>query len=897
MKKDSMVISLSKKHFRNDIYIQNADALEQSFFRTVYEQIVDNINNIIEINQKRRDAKKDLYFTLNNIIPLISGRGTGKTSTLVSTMNLLQDSQSLKKFTKMIRSKHSYSEQGKKRSVNIDEYKFLCINKIDADLLEKKESIFEVILAGMYNEFQKSYRQRTGDFREYQMRELTNEFDNIFQHFRLLNMMKTEDQMKYSSIQSLHESAMSMNLKMDFEKLVEKYLDFMESCQERNKTFLVITIDDIDMNIDNGFAYLEQIHRYLMVPNVIVLLAFDISQLLKICEKHFAQICPDKKLFGTGTQGQNNVDFWEKYVLTLTQNYIDKILPIENRVYLPGIRNENKKVYVTGYRDIDEGDVENSAQEIKWVALRKILRRTGIICDGLGKKKHYYEPDTLRQVVSFVDYLNMMDIIPQNSCLYKKNQNEVFPDIMDQINILEENLQMNIEKIYKDIVERMENEKLDPDQKRAFDEIRRQHVTRQSRSAYDFLRKTLKNSDYNQDIFLLDRAKDELQFNVDADYTYGEYMYMIYNYSHKIEKMMIHMLIALQTANLTSLYNELRIIRRQCRIMEDNTWEKLSEKQRGELEKLKEKLKKNQYEILINFRQIFDNSITGSWFVEIWKQSGDMPQAKKAIGGGKQIVFDCSQKSMMIGIESAFVYAVHVIYMLFPNVKNISLNGNIFNLKLTIDSQTHFDPWGFVVESMDYERHFQKVQNAISKLYGTEAFKNHMNENMIQTVDQIIDALKKEYSDWADRRGMFALPVYSLDVYYNLLKRLYENKESNWENSREQWEDISKPIVTVPIWNEKLDNDINQFKSKKMLEAYLRVLKKVKVQLIRQDEYYVNKMNEEKEIFLTETFMECPFVEILIGENESLGKIHTMQREIAYNLIGQALRYNFGNED
>ena len=56
--------------------------------------------------------------------------------------------------------------------------------------------------------------------------------------------------------------------------------------------YVVIAIDDIDLNIQHSFSMLEKIHRYCTVPNVIVLLALDIQQMLSIVTRHFYEVVP-----------------------------------------------------------------------------------------------------------------------------------------------------------------------------------------------------------------------------------------------------------------------------------------------------------------------------------------------------------------------------------------------------------------------------------------------------------------------------------------------------------------------------------------------------------------------------------------------------------------------------
>ena len=77
-------------------------------------------------------------------------------------------------------------------------------------------------------------------------------------------------------LETLEKLSLSWNLKESFQELVQEYLEIMkypntEDLKIENH-FLVISIDEADMNIDHGFEIIEQIRQYLMGPNIIVLL-------------------------------------------------------------------------------------------------------------------------------------------------------------------------------------------------------------------------------------------------------------------------------------------------------------------------------------------------------------------------------------------------------------------------------------------------------------------------------------------------------------------------------------------------------------------------------------------------------------------------------------------------
>lgn len=51
--------------------------------------------------------------------------------------------------------------------------------------------------------------------------------------------------------------------------------------------YIVITIDDIDLNIGLGYKMLEQIQKYFAYSRIIILVSMDYDQMRMVCEKHF----------------------------------------------------------------------------------------------------------------------------------------------------------------------------------------------------------------------------------------------------------------------------------------------------------------------------------------------------------------------------------------------------------------------------------------------------------------------------------------------------------------------------------------------------------------------------------------------------------------------------------
>lgn len=818
------IIDLSKENFVDEVFIQDfsdTDYLERALLYRVYEQTFHRIGTIVEKRHDLEQNNKNIYYKkrtkCNNIIPLLGERGTGKTSAMLSTINFLVNTEwknHRKKFFKL--------------NQNNSIPKFVCIDKIDADLLRKGESIFETVLIAMYNKYEEycddidPVRNRN---KEYIQRELGKEFTDILKSF---NYRRNFEKQIQSEIQTLHHASLRINISKDFDNLVKHFLQFLSDDNSDSNSFLVIGIDDIDLNIDDGFALMEEINQYFMSYHIIVLMTLDIMQFSHICENHFAKLCPMNSTIIEESKDYDKEQYWKKYVSQITQNYIDKILPAENRICLPGIRNENSRPYLINF---EQATVKNlDKKEIKWVILYKIFRRTGIICDGLGKKKHYYEPDTLRKIVSLVDYLNQMEIVfDLNNFTSRQLSLEKLKK--QQYNVVYKALKDNILSIYKDIVERMEYEKLQPERRTYFDDIRRQHSSRQCSGAYKFLIREI------QKLSGKDASDEDEIFSLINRYSYGNYIQILYKYSLNYEKNMVQMFLAIHTSNLTYLYNQVLLARGQKQTEEEK-------------------------KILDNFRLIIGNSITGDWssvmLHNIVKNSDFKTEGLKDDFSSARLNLHpmlasnnivCKMKlpeeTEKTEICNVIKATIDTFSMLIPYNQEIEVSIEEGSIELkTLNPTKTMDVFGFVMRYFDFEKYQERLKKRI--LISEEPEKKLKEKYGISNWEDILPATE-QYTDCA-------LPIYSLDVYYNLLKRLYENKDTHFENMN--YKDVNSlgedDIGDIILGRDDI-NMVTEY-----ADGYLKLLYRVKYLLNKQDEYYND--NNVKLLKLEKKFSDSPFV-------------------------------------
>lgn len=378
--------------------IEKFDEFKSSYFKDQYQQAFQVVQDIID--QNTIGLREKSYAKKQNIIPFIGKRGSGKTSAMMSFTGYLNE------YTEIKRKPYEFQKNGEKANVE-----FLCLESIDGSLLEEGEDIFKLILAQMYGEFFKNdkLRQRSSSWEksyDYEKSELQQAFDRVYRSaYELEKNGKENDDIGESSILNLKNLANSLQLAHDFEKLVERYLVFLNYTKnentysvkfhEQNQSFLVITVDDLDLNLDQGYEMLEKLHRYTMVSNVIVMLSVDYSQIEILCEKQFYGMIPK---FDSELQRRRN------YVRKLSKDFLDKVFPGNYRIYMPMFHNT---------KDIQVIDSNGNAENPKTFLFKRLYQKLGLRLDIEGTKKHFYEQESLRTFVGFYLMLESMEDITE----------------------------------------------------------------------------------------------------------------------------------------------------------------------------------------------------------------------------------------------------------------------------------------------------------------------------------------------------------------------------------------------------------------------------------------------------------------------------------------------------
>ena len=561
----------------------------------------------------------------------------------------------------------------------------------------------------------------------------------------------------------------------------------------------MIAIDDIDMHFqkEGGSPYelLETLHRYLMIPNVIILASYDYTNLCRGCEKHFFEIYHEKLMM-------QKVDI--KFIRELSDAYLNKILPNYTRIHMPSLRKRDyEETDERGYsvqirkKDIQEvfGDFANNLKKgangnelllpVKQFAFLLKASMAGLFYDALGSKRHFSDPTSLRELAQiYVFYEHLRTIKKQHKNENEKN-NAVYKELLD------------------DLYFRYATEKLDQQEFRKFKNYLDVKIERRSRNIINDIRKERSEKEKRDVSTIRYVGKQEYSYSM------GELLYTLYQASSEglFTKELVSCILDSYTIMLTKLYRNY-----------------VAQLKRGEAEAAR-----NDKNRLL---EVMGASISSSWSnllmprfrngMELW---GGMDSAEQK---GSKIVDFAAVKFTSAEIDWSFeifgenewaserneksvemLRMQEILCMFFTNVHNRnreeSTAGFIIDYKPNEGKKSISDP--LLRKENDFRFRCTdgcfNIMNFVNNLFLGSDYFDKLHKDLEQAWIEYFEISKKfegenfsesdkksfvkkffaensiytEKKDWWEKSAGLALPVYSFDMIYNLFKRCYLNQD------------------------------------------------------------------------------------------------------------------------
>lgn len=340
-----------------------------------------NFNRVIQLikNQvKKLNTEKSSYNIEHqyNTISIFGGRGTGKTTFILSLL------QSIKK---------EYENDAE------------ILKIIDPTQMEEKEHVFLVILSLIDTEVRRKIESHRKDNNascccfEKEWRNKLSSLAKGLPTLEGLNKKQYEnwDDDLYIVERGLNNVKSAYDLESNFHELVDIALEIL------GKKFFVLAFDDIDVDMSKGWSVLETIRKYLTTPKFVIFLSGNLT-----LYSYNVRLHQWNQLKGLTTFEEHD---YKSQVNQLEGQYLLKVLKPENRIQLRTLL-DYKHIYQTSYMIKEEG------KEIEEV-YSNILKNFGI-----------HKNSTQRL---FIDYLLGLSIRSQISILSDYTE----PDIMSQINV------------------------------------------------------------------------------------------------------------------------------------------------------------------------------------------------------------------------------------------------------------------------------------------------------------------------------------------------------------------------------------------------------------------------------------------------------------------------------
>lgn len=746
------------------LYEPNFISAMNYIFRLTLEEEADN---------REDDREKKLHLRKCNILSFIGARGAGKTTAMGEFCRILRDMK--RDEVKDWWVERVTDDEEDRKALLKKNFHFHVLDPIDASLLTDSDDLFELILSGIYHEYEIMVEQSGG----YGMRcdnksiEINRLFDELLEIYRSSSKERKKWQEDYTICTVKRILRGSSLIAKNIGEIIEK-LTVLN--QEKGREYFVIVIDDLDLNLKAGYKMLEQLQKYFTDPRILILVTMDYDQMWRVCAEYF-----HRKMQETDNDDAAN----GIHSHLLANDFMTKVFPLPQRLFLPDMKKQGNRMLI---QMGSEADIH-----IKKLIMEKVADRMRIYYDAKGSKRHFCEPDTIRKLVDYNDFLD--SLLPVN-----------FDDLVsveqlsdqDDDKRAEENKKIlrkydqNHNRFNWDIMERQAQTTLNVYQHAVF----RQLLDFPLERRMVYFVKSVKDSD-TKEIQLVDVNKEDC-----AQYSYGDCLEQIYEWGRKeyANKSFISCVLASFTSEMVREYVNFRYLKDPAR-----------------REHSKERL-----------RAFLGISFSNEWVIE-----GLFPKGITEVNwGGKSVRIGYDRKAsnceisfllddlrvlkagprkgmvdeneLRIWLEKTGIVETLECIDMFLNAgadggylgpkPQFTLGGVRFGERddetrkkkyIIVKYADHsvMDIMGFVGKSMDYgmqkkvlRDHIVKgINSALSEYFTGKTF--YDLKKMKKLLETIIDDYSIFKKDWDESLSLeAALPFYELDLMYNVIKRIRKKK-------------------------------------------------------------------------------------------------------------------------
>lgn len=367
----------------NRPYIEGVDEYKSSIFHEQYEQCLSMVDSYLKGLKDMTKAPAVLAGSLestNNIIVFDGERGSGKTSCMMSVVNMLTDCD---------HSKICGNYQ------MVSNAQFETIQMIEPAFFDKEHNILTLFTTRLYRAFRDEEDKPNYRFTDSKSANALNQkFVDVQRKLKCMFSDERNDE----GLEYLVNMAAAVDIKKDLRELTDLYLTY----RGKEKGTLLLMVDDIDLNDEYAWEMAEHLRKYFIQPNIIVMMSMKIRQMFGILQRDFRKGYVTKRKDNNGLHDEEETEIAER-----SERYLTKLLPAHQRIYMPEPASfmdaelEVKDAEKWGYAMMDGIKVEQVIPELIFLKTRYLFYNT---------RKHvsYIVPRNLRDIRQLLKLLIQM---------------------------------------------------------------------------------------------------------------------------------------------------------------------------------------------------------------------------------------------------------------------------------------------------------------------------------------------------------------------------------------------------------------------------------------------------------------------------------------------------------
>ena len=383
----------------NIVVAKTQQQIEHSPLKAQYAQALRIVDEILA--QSPIDGDKEST-TISNIVAFCGDRGEGKTSALMTTREILLGGKTFEEADKA---------QILPTNKHFKENTFKVLRLIDPAFFDNKHNLLELLIGQMYSEVKQhnSMMAKSSECDELCASGDLVKHKNLIKYFQkvrtsLAIIHKASEKNAYDNLEEIDELAAGIELKENLRCLLKLYADYFHN--ER----VLICIDDLDLNVTDGYQMCEEIRKYLCNPSVcVVLMSIKVEQMIEVVQSYLRNNMA-KEIIPNQT------------ITEMAIRYVTKLLPTPHRVVMP----KGEGIVELPVIIEDNKSNEPPFESVKEAVVRLIYRKTRYIFVN-GRNLSPIVPTNLRSIRHLIGLLcNLQNVtntsgeeIIQNQSIFK----------------------------------------------------------------------------------------------------------------------------------------------------------------------------------------------------------------------------------------------------------------------------------------------------------------------------------------------------------------------------------------------------------------------------------------------------------------------------------------------